>query len=186
MSTYTDKELVGFLHDGHEGAIERIFKQYYSYICSAVYKILSDPSLTEDLAQDVFYELWRKREKIEINSSLKAYLKRAAINKALNYIRSKKMKFADDEDNSAIINIPVSSHEGEFEAMELQDIINAAIDTLPERCRIVFMMSRHEEMSYKEIAAALEISIKTVENQISKALKILKKAVNPYLNRNLK
>ncbi|GLR20106.1 RNA polymerase sigma-70 factor [Portibacter lacus] len=185
MSNYTDKELVGFLNDTDDGAIEKIFKQYYSYICSAVYKIIPDPVLTEDLAQDVFYELWRKREKIQINSSLKAYLKRAAINKALNYIRSKKMKF-DSDDNDTVINISVASSENSFEAMELQDIINASIDTLPEKCRIVFMMSRFEEMSYKEIAAQLEISIKTVENQISKALKILKKAVNPYLDKDLK
>ncbi len=185
MSNYTDKELIEFLHKNDDAAIERIFKQYYSYICSAVYKIIPDPTLTEDLAQDVFYELWRKRERIEINSSLKAYLKRAAINKALNYIRSKKMKF-DSDDDDAVINISVPSSEGSFEAQELQGIINAAIDTLPEKCRIVFMMSRFEEMSYKEIAAALEISIKTVENQISKALKILKKAVNPYLNKDLK
>lgn len=185
MSNYTDKELVEFLHQNDETAIERIFKQYYSYICSAVYKIIPDPNLTEDLAQDVFYELWRKREKIEINSSLKAYLKRAAINKALNYIRSKKMKF-DSDDDAAVINIAVSSSEGSYEAMELQEIINAVIDTLPEKCRIVFMMSRFEEMSYKEIAAKLEISIKTVENQISKALKILKREVNPYLNKEIK
>lgn len=185
MSNYTDKELVGFLNDTDESAIEKIFKQYYSYICSAVYKIIPDPILTEDLAQDVFYELWRKREKIKINSSLKAYLKRAAINKALNYIRSKKMKF-DSDDDDAVINISVSSSENSFEAKELQAIINASIDTLPEKCRIVFMMSRFEEMSYKEIAAELEISIKTVENQISKALKILKKAVNPYLDTDLK
>lgn len=184
MSNYTDKELVAFLNDSDDGAIEKIFKQYYSYICSAVYKIIPDPTLTEDLAQDVFYELWRKREKIQITSSLKAYLKRAAINKALNYIRSKKMKF-DNDDEAAVINISVASSENNLQAMELQDIINASIDTLPEKCRIVFMMSRFEEMSYKEIAAELEISIKTVENQISKALKILKKAVNPYLDKDL-
>ena len=185
MSSYTDKELVGFLNSSDDKAIERIFKQYYSYICSAVYKIIPDSNLTEDLAQDVFYELWKKRERIEINSSLKAYLKRAAINKALNYIRSKKIKF-DSDDDEAIVNISVNSSEGKYEADELQEIINEAIDRLPEKCRIVFMMSRFEEMSYKEIAAALEISIKTVENQISKALKILKKVVNPYLAKDLK
>lgn len=185
MGNYTDKELVGFLHENEHGAIEKIFKQYYSYICSSVYKIIPDSNLTEDLAQDVFYELWRKREKIEINSSLKAYLKRAAINKALNYIRSRKMKFDSDEDDT-VQSIPVRSSEGSLEADELQDIINEVIDSLPEKCRIVFMMSRHEEMSYKEIAAALEISVKTVENQISKALKILKIAVNPYLSKDLK
>jgi RNA polymerase sigma-70 factor (ECF subfamily) len=185
MSIYTDKELIEFLHQNDDSAIEKIFKQYYSYICSAVYNIIPDSSLTEDLAQDVFYELWRKRERIQINSSLKAYLKRAAINKALNYIRSKKMKF-DSADDDAVTNIAVSSSEGSFEAQELQEIINTAIDTLPEKCRIVFMMSRFEEMSYKEIAHALEISVKTVENQISKALKILKKKVNPYLNKDLK
>lgn len=178
---YSDVELIEFLHTNETGAIEKIFKQYYSYICSAVYKIIPDSNLTEDLAQDVFYELWRKRERIEITSSLKAYLKRAAINKALNYIRSKKIRF-DSDDDETVQNISVRSSENNVEAFELQEIINDAIDQLPEKCRIVFMMSRHEEMSYKEIAGALEISVKTVENQISKALKYLRKAVNPYLS----
>lgn len=184
MDINSDRDLVASLHANEDEAIENIFKKYYSFVCSAVYKIIPDPVLTEDLAQDVFYEVWRKRERIEISTSLKAYLKRAAINKALNYIRSKKMNFEGD-DTEFVKNIAVRSDENNLEAKELQEIINDTIDLLPEKCRIVFMMSRHEEMSYKEIAAELEISIKTVENQISKALKILRTAVNPYLAKQL-
>lgn len=181
MSQLSDSELLELLDQDSQHGIEILFKQYYSYICASVYRIIPDANLVEDLAQDVFYELWRKKDRIKIQTSLKAYLKRAAINKALNYIRSKKMKFEDDEDNQKTGNIAVSSSEGSLEAGELQDIINDAIEQLPEKCRIIFTMSRYEEMSYKEIANALEISIKTVENQISKALKKLKVAVSPYV-----
>ena len=146
-----------------------------------MYRILSDENLSEDIAQEVFYELWKKRHRINIQTSLKAYLKRAAVNKSLNYIRDQKIKF---EEVSKAPVLSTKSHNAQLEAKELQEQINLAVNALPERCRIIFSLSRFEEMSYQEIANTLQISTKTVENQISKALKILRQAIGPYLSKD--
>lgn len=167
------------LKSNSESAIEILFRQHYRFVCQAAYRILPDPNLIEDMVQDVFFELWKKRATLQINTAIRAYLKRAVINKTLNYIRSQRMKFSDVEDYSLDFSQPASAL-ADLEKEELSAILHQAIDDLPERCRIVFTLSRFEEMSYQQIATELEISIKTVENQISKALKILRIALEKY------
>ena len=167
---YTDTELLALLKEDEDQAIEFLFRQYYAYLCRAVYKILPDASLIEDMVQEVFLELWKKRNQINIKTSIKAYLRRAAVNKTLNYIRDRKI-IPEDEDKLPALRSAAPSISQEMEAEELQVRIDAAIDALPEKCRLIFVLSRFEEMSYKEIAQQLDISVKTVENQISKALK---------------
>ena len=161
------------LQEDGEKAIEWLFKEHYSYLCKAVYKVLPDANLVADLVQEVFFELWRRKDRIHINSSIKAYLRRTAVNKTLNYIRDQKVKF-DDEEKLPVLKSSEASISQELEARELQAFIDETIDQLPERCRLVFVLSRFEDMTYQEIADKLGISIKTVENQISKALKILR------------
>jgi len=179
-SEYTDQELIGLLHSNSDEAIEQLFRRYYTYICRSVYRIIPDGNLVEDLAQEVFYELWRKREKISIKTSIKAYLRRAIRNKALNHIRDQRIKFDDAEDVPETISNSTGTPK-HLEVKELKEKIDQAIDQLPERCRIVFSLSRFEEMTYAEIAKELDISPKTVENQISKALKLLRVDLEPYL-----
>ncbi|MFK7981422.1 MAG: RNA polymerase sigma-70 factor [Saprospiraceae bacterium] len=177
---YTDEELLALLHTDGESAIDLIFRKYYSFLCKSVYRIIPDTQITEDLAQEVFYEVWRKREQLKINTSLKAYLKRAALNKALNYIRDQKIDFRNAPAKEELISKQDSIVQ-ELAANNLQQEIDAAIDNLPERCRLVFVLSRFEEMSYRQIAEQLNISMKTVENQISKALKSLRIALAEHL-----
>lgn len=181
MTEFTDHDLIKLLKDPKqaERGAELLFKKFYSHICYAVYRIIPDSAISEDIAQEVFMEVWRKRETIEIKSSVKAYLKRAGVNKALNHIRARKIRF-DNDDELEMERISIADHSGDVELLDLQMIIDKAIDSLPERCRIVFSLSRFEELSYKEIAAKLDISVKTVENQIGKALKIMRSAVKGY------
>lgn len=176
---YTDEELIQLLQVDGEKAIDLIFRRYYQYLCYAVYRVIPDRNLVEDLAQEVFFELWRKRTNLEIKTSLKAYLRRAAVNRSLNYIRDQKIKFDDREELPDVERLRVVQPRIMEEA-ELKRMIEAAVKALPERCRIIFSLSRYEEMSYQEIADNLNISVKTVENQISKALKLLKLAIEPY------
>ena len=173
---HTDPELMALLKSDSDKAIDILFRLHYAYMCKSIYRIIPNREKAEDIAQDVFYELWKKRETLEIKTSIRAYLKRAMTNKALNYIRDQRMKFDSDEDHPYIQN-PQASSQQHLEAEELQKAINDAIKKLPERCRIVFSLSRFEELSYKEIAKNLDISVKTVENQISKALKLLRLAI---------
>ncbi len=172
-TTWTDEELIALLKENSVLAVERIFQKYYDFLVSIIFRYLHDGALSEDIAQEVFLELWRKHTSIIVQTSLKAYLKRAAVNKTLNFIRDNKVTF-DGEDELPALKGKMTAAPEQLEAEELKAFLNQLIDELPDRCRMIFLLSRFEDMSYKEIAQKLDISVKTVENQISKALKILR------------
>lgn len=173
---YSDQEVLQLISKGDEKGMQYLYDQYYRYLCHAVYKILKDSNTVEDIVQEVYLEIWKKKEQIDIHISLKAYLRRASINKSLNYIRAQKMSFEEDDGYKDSFIDDDNLHD-RLEVEELQKAVDISIEALPERCRLVFAMSRYESMSYKEISEALDISIKTVENQISKALRILREAI---------
>lgn len=176
FKSYSDEQLIALLQTDSDLAIDWIFRRYYPMCRKAALRILKDEHLAEDLTQDVFLELWKKREKRQINTALKAYLRRSIMNRCLNYIRDQKMAF-DDEDKLPEWPSSASDALTNIETEELEQTLQKAIDALPERCRIVFTLSRFEDMSYQQVADHLGISIKTVENQISKALRLLRLAV---------
>ena len=177
---YTDQEIQSLFRQDTEKAIEALFQLYYIYLCQAAFRIVTDSQLAEDLTQEVFFELWRKKEGIAFTISIKAYLRRAVVNKALNHIRDRK-KITDDEDKMLNVESTAPSAMQLLDSEELQQLIDRSIDELPEKCRLVFVLSRFEEMSYQEIADHLGISIKTVENQIVKALKHMRIALQPWM-----
>ena len=180
---HPDLQLIEMLKANDERAISMIFKQHYAFLCQAILRVINDTYVAEDLAQDVFHDLWKRRDTLEISTSIKAYLRRAGINKTLNYIRDKKVKW-DDEDKLPKLTSSAPGALEELESRDLEQLIDDTIDGLPERCRLIFTLSRFEEMSYMEISKELDISVKTVENQMSKALKILRSALAPMLKGN--
>lgn len=177
----SDKESFGAIRAGDLNAFEMMFKTYYQPLCRYANSYLSDPEEAEEIVQNAFIGIWEKRSSIEINTSLKAYLYRAIRNASLNNIKHQKVK-------QAYAAMAVSNEEKTIEASdqsvireELEDRINTALDVLPEQCRLVFKLSRFEELKYQEIADQLGISIKTVENQMGKALKIMREQLRDYL-----
>jgi len=177
---YSDKEWMKLLQEDSNKAIDMLFRAYYGELCRAVYRIIPNKSVAEDLVQEVFYGFWKKKDNLTIKTTVKGYLKQTAINKSLNYLRDKKMKFDDTEEGDLELKDSQHSPQQKLEAADLQKVIDKAIDGLPEKCRVIFVLNRFEALSYKEIANSLGISIKTVENQISKALKILRVKLGPY------
>ncbi len=161
--------------------MELMFRKYYAFLCLTIARVLKDEHTSEDLAQEVLMEIWRRRSDINVNTSLRAYLRRAAVNKTLNHIRDRKIKW-DDEDKLTTLASNNAGVASELEGQDLEKTIHAAIDQLPERCRLVFTLSRFEEMSNQQIADELDISIKTVENQMTKALRLLRETISPFLN----
>lgn len=148
-----------------------------------MYRIVRDQATVEDLAQNVFIRFWEKRHSINITSSLGAYLNRMGINEALGYLRkNKRYEIEELTPQTRIANDTVDSSEQTYLYNELQNQVKQAIDKLPPRCRLVFQLSRYEELTYKEIAAKLDISVKTVENQMGKALKVLRAELKNYIN----
>ncbi len=161
--------------------MEAIFHRHYSMVCKTVYRIVPEPETAEDLAQEVFLELWRRRESLQISTSPVAYLRRAAVNKALNYLRDHKIARADDTELPLLPDAQPGM-QSQLEAVELQRLVDQYIEELPEKCRLVFILSRFESLSHAEIAEQLQISVKTVENQMTKALRFLRQALAPYLS----
>ena len=175
-----EKEWLQSLKAGKEIALQRIFNHYYKYLVVTGYNITGDNEKAKDLVQDVFFELWKKRERLDIQSSLKSYLRRAVVNRSLNYIKTQKRFDFGDENFDAQTPDQAVSAQKILEAEDLKSALNGAIDGLPAKCKAIFMLSRYEKLSHKEIAAKLEISTKTIENQITKALKVVRLAVEKY------
>lgn len=159
---------------------EELFSEYFVPLTNFAKSYVKDEDAAKELAQDAFINLWQKKDEIDKDKSIKSYLFTSVRNRSLNYIRdNKKYK-------SEYLDIELEKSNDFFDSdvlttKELQDKITASINSLPEKCRKVFEMSRFEDLKYKEIAKELNISIKTVENQIGKALKTLRKDLKDYL-----
>lgn len=160
---------------------EKLFRDYFKPLVAFAKKYTGDIDSAKEIVHDVFVNLWTKREQIDIEKSVKSYLYTSAYNRSLNFIRDHK-KFDNNQSVEASAELKASwSFEENIDACELEEKINKVIDSLPERCKQVFMLSRFEGLKYQEIADKLGISIKTVEAQISKALAALKSNLKEYL-----
>jgi RNA polymerase sigma-70 factor (ECF subfamily) len=158
-----------------------IFKDYFLSLCSFAIKYTKDQDEAKDIVHQVFTNLWEKRADIHFDQSIRSYLFTSVHNRCLNYIRDKKKFVIGDlpqTDNALIDYINQSDF---LEAEELRKEILAALAELPEGSRKIFKMSRFEGKKYKEIAEELNISIKTVETQMSKALKHMKGKLIKYI-----
>ncbi len=178
ISDPSEQQWLQQLRSGDESALRRIFDRYYAVLLGDVYRILPDEDTCQDLAQEVFVELWRKRSDLDIHTSLRAYLRRAAVNRAINHLKSNR-RFTFEEPHKMADTADTAERDisGKHEQDTLEEALHAAIDTLPEKCRVVFSLSRFEHMSHREISERLGISVKTIENQITKAMKILRQAL---------
>lgn len=169
------------LKEGDETAFEMIFKTYYEPLCNYAFTFIFDRDEAEEIVQATFLNFWEKREAIAIETSLKAYLYRAIRNSCLNAIKHTNIKRKHADETMFVSD---SSHEAVSQsviAAELDQKIGDALLLLPEQCRLVFKMSRFEDLKYAEIAEQLNISVKTVENQIGKALRIMREELKEYL-----
>lgn len=174
----SEQQLLSALRFGNEAALRQIFDRHYPLLLSDIYRLIPDESTCQDLAQELFVDLWNKRESLDIHTSLRAYLRRAAVNKSLNYIKANRRFQFDDTDELGHLPDTSAADFGLKEKQDtLEDALHAAIDTLPEKCRAVFNLSRFEQLSHREIAEKLGISVKTIENQITKAMKMLRDAM---------
>lgn len=179
QTTPNDQEFFDLLPTNAEKAFEWLFRRYFSELCQVVYRVTHDEHLAQDLVQEVLYELWRKKGQLTISTSLRAYLKRAVLNRTLNHLRDNRLW--SSEEKMPEMAVQESDPMDQLRSEELQQLVDAAIDDLPEKCRMVFVLSRYEELSYRDIAKELGIAEKTVENQVSKALKYLRERLLPHL-----
>lgn len=156
-----------------EETLEYLYVRYYTSLCQRVFAITRDVDISEDIVQEIFVEIWKNKETIHVEGSLEAYLNKACRNRSLNFVKRHLM---DYENESTLVNSSNETYEitdiliGQETEIAIQKIINR----LPSKCKYIFNLSRFENLTYNEIAVKLDISPKTVEHQISKALKVLR------------
>jgi len=182
MKNINDEERFIFqrMAEGDKGAFRFFFEKYYTDLCNFVNIYLNDPITTEDIVQDIYVYFWNKKENIRIETSVKSYLLKASKNKSLNYLRDKKARLVIQnklaEESETSYEIPVISEDNH----RLQEIIKKAVESLPEKCREIYILSKEKKLTYNEISNELGISVKTVENQMGNALKKMREFLRPY------
>ena len=174
-------QLITTLKTGDITAFEMLFRTYYQPLCNYAYTFVQDRDEAEEIVQSTFLNVWEKRDNLSIHTGVKPYLYAMVRNASLNVLKHEKIKQQHVTMEMALAERSVESVTRTVMASELETKIYKAMDKLPEQCRLVFKLSRFEELKYSEIAEQLNISIKTVENQMGKALKIMRDQLKDYL-----
>ncbi len=183
-----DKTLVKQLKEGKENAYRHLFDAHYVLMCNVAFGFLKDKFLAETIAGDVIYHLWEKREEIEIETSLRAYLIRSVRNRCINYLNQEyvlRESVSNPTDELlATEGLTKTSQHHPFATLiekELEEKITLAIQKLPAETRTVFEMSRFDGLKYIEIAEKLGISVNTVKYHMKNALSRLSEDLDKYL-----
>lgn len=175
-----DKRLIDRLQNRDEAAFEEVFKANFKGLHAYAFTLLKDDIAAEEMVQNVFFKLWERSASITISGPVTAYLYRAVHNESLNHL--KHLKVRSEHQLFVSHRMKESDHAGKrVDLKQLEERLHKALNELPEQCRTIFQMSRFEELRYREIAARLEISVKTVENQMGKALKLLRSKLVDFL-----
>lgn len=156
---------------------ETLYKTHYNKLRNTAHNIISDKDSAHDVVQEVFLKLWHRKEGLHNIVNQKAYLLKSVINTSLLYLESNKKLVHLDKIKELSLGNPTTS----LDQKELENKIEKALERLPPKCKTIFVLSRFEELKYKEIAEYLGISVNTVENQMSIALKRLREELSIYL-----
>lgn len=159
----------------------RLFRAYYAELHRYAFTILKNNQLAEDIVQNVFLTLWQKRDGIQIGEKIGNYLYTTTYHLSLNHLRNQKVKKRYVAEAMNTVKLHDNSATEKIAASDLHTRIQAVVEKLPARCRAVFLKSRVEGKRYAEIATEMNISVKTVEAQIGKALKIFREELKDYL-----
>lgn len=168
-----DKRLFDAIKDNSQTAFKVVYEEYFAKLTQFITRMSRDEDLAEEVVQRTMIKVWEQRDKIILTTSLKSYLYKVSYNEYLMYLR-KKSKFPNIED-SVIEAIDELEEENDNDI--LLDKIRKEIDNLPPKCREVFILSKVDGLKYKEIAEQLNISTKTIENHMTKAMRIIREAM---------
>jgi RNA polymerase sigma-70 factor (ECF subfamily) len=178
---FSDSDIWSRIRSGDERSFGQAFKTYAGDLVRYATTILKNSDDAEDIVQQLFVNLWNKKETIDVSASLKSYLYKAVYNSSLNRIRQETVKesYATHAGRSSDQYAPDAAQQ--VAVKEVSREIEKAISELPEQCRLIFRMSRFEQLKYQQIADQLELSVKTVENQMGKALKHMRERLKGYM-----
>lgn len=181
LSPDKEKELVRRLRQSDEEAFHQLYLSYHDSLYRIIYYRCGDPSLSEDVLQETCLRIWRNRESLDPHKSFWGYLNTISRNLLFDHFKHQKVKRKHEEAVSAS-EISENNPEAAAAGNLLEEAIHREVnDSLPDKCRMIFLLSRVEGYSNQEIADRLGISKKTVENQLTHALKILRKKCSKYV-----
>jgi RNA polymerase sigma-70 factor (ECF subfamily) len=162
-------------------SFESLFRQYYAMLCSYAMRFVSDRDTAEEIVQDLFFKIWEKRDTLQVRVSIKSYLFTAIHNRCLKFIEHRNVEAKFRTTYLRRESEMDHSQNEARDAEELQRFIDSTLNSLPERCRKIFHLSRFEALRYHEIAELLSISVKTVEANMGKALKAFRRNLKCYI-----
>ncbi len=178
MNSFEEKNVFENIKEGNKKAFEQLFKTYYNYLCAFATTIVNDDIAAEEIVQDFFVKLWEKKDQITIETSVKNYLFRSVKNLCLNQIKHNNIK--TEHARRIIAGTDSNDFSQYYIEVDLKKEIEESIESLPEKRREIFRLSREEGLKYREIAEKLNISIKTVEAQMGLAIKTLREKLKKY------
>ncbi|HEX2608356.1 MAG TPA: RNA polymerase sigma-70 factor [Flavisolibacter sp.] len=176
-----DSGLIALLGKRDEKAFEQVFTSHFRQLHAYAMTLVKEEMAAEEMVQHVFYKLWERSEALSISGSIAAYLYRAVHNESLNYLKHMKVRSAHQLHVIHRSGQESDMATNQLHLKELEGRLRIALNELPEQCRTIFQLSRFEELRYREIADRLGISVKTVENQMGKALKLLRTKLIDFL-----
>ena len=180
LDSMTDQELLSRLRAGDAGAFDTIFRTWYAPLVRLAEGMLRERAVAEEVVQDVMLELWRRRESLTEGGTAQAYLFQSTRNRALNHVRHRRVR-ERGEPFLVLEDARAASAEGELVEEEITVALREAMAALPPRCREVFELSRVRGLRYAEIAETLGISVKAVEAQMGKALRVMRERLARWL-----
>jgi len=171
----SDSEIIRRIREGDQGQFELLFRSSYAALVKYAITLLKDRDAAEEIVQELFFRLWQDKQKIKIESSLTGYLFRSVHNRCLHYIDHLKVVARHSAEMAHNQEVSAENPSEILQHKELIEKITKILELLPERCARIFSMNRFDGLKYSEIAAKLSISVKTVEADMSKALKEFRK-----------
>jgi RNA polymerase sigma-70 factor (ECF subfamily) len=169
-----DKNILNKIRRGDIYAFETLFHRFYPGMCHYAKSLVKKDDISEEIVQDVFYNIWKNRVNFRLTSGWQNYLYRAVYNNSLKFIKKSKREIRMDDHHIYDSNNKVLDPSEELLYSELTENIDEVLERLPERTRQIFLMNRFDGFTYREIAEKLSISIKTVEANMGKALRIFR------------
>lgn len=179
LTTKTDEELIAMVKDDVLPAFDELYNRYWSQLLAKSFDRLKHKEDAEEVVQELFVRIWRRRQRIDLQFSFKTYIYAALRYEVMHFIARQQYR-KDDIPIDAVEFAEIWSQEEQFHSIEIKELqqqMNTIIDNLPEKCQIIFKMSRNDGLSARKIADLLNLSPRTVETQIGKAIRILRKAL---------
>jgi RNA polymerase sigma-70 factor, ECF subfamily len=174
-------EAMNELSAGNEAAFEQLYKLYFRELHAYAFSLVRDWDIAEEIVQSMFLRIWEKEGNVQVTTSVRSYLYRSVYNRSLNHIRNQKVQLKYQTNTAHAMKDQAGNATEKLATKELELNLQKALNKLPEKCRAIFHLSRFEELKYKEIADKFNISIKTVEAQMGKALRILRQEMIEFL-----